>query len=283
MESTVSIPIGQIMLQYQAAAAVAERQLENDLQAVKGYNAGADASNERVVQVLRGVTGHDEGANQESWAAWWTDQQGYVYRPRSPSPKPTIVENVPLAFAPEPVPFNVHTVQTGPATVANEVTASSHSCFGAGTPVKTLLGPRPIESLQVGDRILTEDTRTGVITYEPVIAVYHNRPAQTFAVSVGNESVSATGIHRFWKAGHGWVMARDLKPGDRIRTLGGVATISSVEPQAVQPVFNLEVASGQSFFVGNGGALVHDNSLVQAVAEPFDAPASLARLSNASK
>ena len=50
----------------------------------------------------------------------------------------------------------------------------------------------------------------------------------------------ATGIHRLWKAGQGWVMARDLKAGDRLRTIGGIAEVRSVEPDRVQPVFNLQ-------------------------------------------
>ncbi|AGA28498.1 Hint domain-containing protein [Singulisphaera acidiphila] len=66
-------------------------------------------------------------------------------------------------------------------------------------------------------------------------------------------------------------MARDLKPGDVVRTIGNTATVSAVEEGPVEPVYNLEVAGGQSFFVGTLGALVHDNSLVQPVARPFDA------------
>jgi hypothetical protein len=91
------------------------------------------------------------------------------------------------------------------------------------------------------------------------------------------EEISVTGIHRFWKVAHGWVMARDLKPGDRLRVLGGVAVVASTEEGPVQPVFNLEVAEGKSFFVGDLGALVHDNSLVAAVTEPFDAEPQFVR------
>jgi len=40
-------------------------------------------------------------------------------------------------------------------------------------------------------------------------------------------------------------------------------------------VYNLEVAEGQSFFVGTLGALVHDNSLVSPVQQPFDAAPEL--------
>ena len=50
-----------------------------------------------------------------------------------------------------------------------------------------------------------------------------------------------------------------------------MARVETVEADEVQPVYNLEVAHGQSFFVGQRGVLVHDNSLVQPTPEPFDA------------
>jgi hypothetical protein len=65
-------------------------------------------------------------------------------------------------------------------------------------------------------------------------------------------------------------MARELKPGDPLRTLGGVATVKTVESDRVQPVFNLRVAEGESYFVGTG-VLAHDNSTVNPITEPFDA------------
>ncbi len=92
------------------------------------------------------------------------------------------------------------------------------------------------------------------------------------------DTIVATPIHRFWKAGGGWTMARDLKPGDPIRTLSGVERVGSIEEEKVQPVFNLEVARGHSFFVGKVAALVHDNSLVETTTRPFDALPDLARI-----
>ncbi len=66
-------------------------------------------------------------------------------------------------------------------------------------------------------------------------------------------------------------MARDLKPGDLLRTLGGIAAVKSVEADRIQPVYNLRVADGESYFVGDAAVLAHDNSTVQPVPEPFDA------------
>jgi hypothetical protein len=91
-------------------------------------------------------------------------------------------------------------------------------------------------------------------------------------IDLGDEALVATPIHRFWKAGQVWAMARDLRPGDTIRRLGGTARVVSVSEEKVQPVFNLDVAQSRGFFIGASGALVHDNSLVDPVLRPFDAP-----------
>ena len=146
-----------------------------------------------------------------------------------------------------------------------------HSCFGAGTLVRTLDGSTEIEKLRAGDLVLTQGPKTGELKYQPMLTAYHNPPNATLRIDLGNETIVATGIHRFWKAGRGWVMARELKPGDALRTLAGLAVVKSVENERVQPVFNLQVADGESFFVGKAGVLAHDNSLVNPTPSPFDA------------
>ena len=234
-----------------AAARASENRLENDIQAIESSNSAINNANALVLNALTPLTGKDLPPDSSAWMSWWADQQGYAFMASTETSKPTIVENV------------------GPGAL--QITSIGHSCFRAGTPVRTLTGPRAIDSIEVGDRVLVEDTTSGEVRYEPVLAVYHNRPATLYQVDLGGESIWATGIHRFWKAGRGWVMARDLKPGDPIRTLGGTATVQSVQEGPIEPVFNLEVGGGQSFFVGGLGALVHDNSLVRPVATPFDA------------
>jgi hypothetical protein len=153
----------------------------------------------------------------------------------------------------------------------------SHSCFGKGTTVQTQAGGKDIETIRAGDLVLTQDSKSGALSFQPVVTVYHNPPNATLKVTFeGGETVVATGIHRFWKAGQGWVMARELKADDMIRTIGGTARVEAIKEDATQPVFNLEVAAGQSFFVGKSGMLVHDNSLVSPEPKPFDASPQLA-------
>ena len=276
----VQIPIGQLMLQYQQSALVAQQQQASDVEIVENYNKVVGNLNDRVTQALEGVSGQSLGENPQPWMAWWADQLGYAYRSAPSQPVPTFVQNVPLDYLPQGVPTST-TAVAGPTTVtessASGVTNNfSHSCFKGGTPVHTLGGTRPIETLQVGDRVLTQNSATGALTYQPVVAVFHNRPSPTLRIDLEGETVVATPIHRFWKPGQGWVMARQLKPGDTVRTLGGLAHISAVASDQVQPVFNLQVADAQSFFVGTVGTLVHDNSVLQPVTAPFDAAPSLA-------
>jgi hypothetical protein len=262
------IHVGRMAAAAQDAAIGAQRQLAQDVAAIESFNAEARAINREIAQVLTDATGQAPGDDREAWRAWWIDQLGYNSTTAQPPPVPTIVQDVPLAYQPAPIVPVVRTVSLGFQRL---------SCFGAGTLVRTFSGPRPIEEVRVGDRVLTQDTATGALSYEPVVAVHHNPPSQTLRIRLGDEAVVSSTFHRFWRAGRGWAMARELKPGDTVRTLDGLAKVISVEPDRVQPVYNLDVAVHRDFFVGHGGALVHDNSLPGPRDAVFDAAPSLAQ------
>jgi hypothetical protein len=243
----------QIASVYQSVAQQSQnlqQQLAADIQSVETTNAGINELNGRVLPVLGMITGQDLGVDPEKWNAWWADQLGYIYQSNTPTNKPTYTDRMMAR------PFTVGTSHT--------------ACFAAGTPVATVDGPRAIESIQVGDRVLAQDSSSGLLSFRPVVAVHRNRPTATLRIALDGEAVVATGIHRFWKAGKGWTMARDLKPDDRLRVVGGTAEVRSIQPDAEQPVFNLDVADDRDFFVGGKGLLVHDFSFVQPVPSPFD-------------
>jgi Pretoxin HINT domain len=247
-----------------------EDRMYNDMVMLDTANAQMTQVNDRVLPVLTKLTGNDFGNEPESWKKWWTDQLGYVYASSQPSTKETFTDTVgsPDIVVPMLMPV---------------VLPRPHSaCFAAGTLVHTIDGPRPIESIELGDRVLAQNTTTGLLTFEPVVATHRNQHAPTLRITVairsasgrpserGDETIVATGIHRFWKAGQGWTMARELKTGDCLRMVGGVVEVQSVDDDATQPVYNLDVAQDRDFFVGKTGLLVHDFSFVQPVAAPFD-------------
>jgi hypothetical protein len=248
------IEIGRNMLEAQKATFAAGGQMMGDVAAIEAYNDAVRRANQRVLNVLEPVAGLDLGARREAWKTWWADRQGYALdKPRA---KPVFDEVAPAAFDP--------------------VYSQAHSaCFVAGTPVKTLTGDRPIEALAVGDRVLTQNTRTGALDYRPIVSVHANPPAATLRLKVGGDPIVATPIHRFWKAGKGWVMARDLKPGDPIRTATGTARVTAIDEAGTQAVYNLTVVDDHDFFVGQAAALVHDYVLVEPITTPFDAAPTL--------
>lgn len=234
----------------------ANEQLSRDLRAVAQRNASREAVNESVHNVLVDLTGQDQGADPKAWRQWLADQRGYSYAP-STTPKQVIR-------------------RVSRHAQVQFTSAGFHSyCFGQGTLVRTMLGTQPIETLRVGDRVLAEDPATGALSFQPIIVAYHNPPSPTLRIRFDREEIVSTPIHRFWGAGKGWILARDLKPGDTVRVVAGVAQVTAVESDEVQPVFNLELAEGHTFFVGQQGAMVHDNSRAQPVSSPFDAPLAL--------
>ncbi len=233
-----------------------ERILEQDLAALQRLNARVESANETIACALEEITGQKLGRDRDAWLTWWNDQLGLRYERTETTEKKTIVEVVPI-WTP------LHT-----------------SCFAAGTPVPTLTGPRPIESLKVGDVVLSQDTVTGAFGYQPILAVHHNRPAETLRIRLRDEALVSTPVHRFWRPGRGWAMARDLKPGDSIRTVGGRAEILELKSDVVQPVFNVDVARNRNFFVGSQKVLVRDHSIPPAMLTPFDAEPSLASIAD---
>jgi tetratricopeptide (TPR) repeat protein len=237
-----------------------QQSLAQDVRRINAINDQINLLNSRVLPIVENASRQRLGAEPDKWKSWWTDQLGYAFQASQPSIKPTLTE-----------------------FVDTPSWSASLECFGAGTRVHAAGGPRTIESIQVGDRVLSQNTTTGVLSYQPVMAVHRTRSAATVRVAIDGDAIIATGIHRFWKPGKGWTMARELKRGDRLRMLGSVVEVRGVEIDKNQTVYNLEVAENGDFFVGDKGVLVHDSKFVKPVPGPFDLEPELAALSQSGR
>jgi tetratricopeptide (TPR) repeat protein len=229
-------------------AANAQQQLAADVRAIETFNSESSVLNQRIMTVLESLAGApDIKDDQDALKVWWYDRLGYQYEPPE---KVTIVqEDVAPQFAPPHI----------------------YTCFAAGTLVRTPDGSCPIERVHVGDLVLSQDVATGALDYSPVLVVHHNKPSETLRTTLTNgETLVSSVYHRFWRSGSGWALARELKPGDKLRTLGGQVCVASIEHGSVVPVYNLDVARKHSFFVGHDCTLVHDNTLPDARLQPFD-------------
>jgi Pretoxin HINT domain len=230
------------------AALAAQRQMAADIDTIEMANYRARVGNASIIPILKSAAGASPslGDDEDAWRGWWYDQLGYRYQA---SPKPTFGQEV----VPEYLPYSVQT------------------CFAAGTPVRTLHGARSIEAIQIGDQVLSQDGATGALSFQPVVFVHRNSPDKTLRIKLSDgQYVVCSVYHRFWRANLGWAQARELKPGDALRSLDGVVRVDSIAPDAVQPLYNLDVACSRTFFAGQTSLLVHDNTLPDHRLKPFD-------------
>jgi hypothetical protein len=257
------IPIGQVERAQRIAAMSAQSQLEREVAAIESYNAPIQTLNARVLPVLESVTGNRFGESRKAWDEWLADLAGTGWTQPQMSARQTVEDAVMPEIVPQAAPV------LSQAVIGLKL--NRMSCFARGTSIQTMSGPRPIESVALGDLVLSQHAETGALSFQPVVRVYHNPPHGTLRVELDNDVIVCTSIHRIWVAGRGWVMARDLKPDDPLRTTTGLAKVVAVRDDAEQLVFNLRVAETHSFFVGKARVLAHDNSECAARLAPFDA------------
>ena len=127
------------------------------------------------------------------------------------------------------------------------------NCFAAGTPVLTPNGPRPIESLQEGDLVLSqpEGEPDGAIDRRCVERVYV-RSAVLLHLHVGEQVIRVTGEHPFYVKGKGWVEAGLLEPGDLLLSHEKVwiPVQEIIDGGSQETVYNLRVSEYHTYFVG---------------------------------
>jgi len=109
-----------------------------------------------------------------------------------------------------------------------DLICGGYPCFPAGTLIDCPSGPRPIESLEVGDLVETHKHR-----YRQVVQTMSRDDAQIFEIRVlGGAPVQTTAEHPFLTLranGPEWIRVVDLKRGDLIaQQLTGAAVSLSV-------------------------------------------------------
>lgn len=139
--------------------------------------------------------------------------------------------------------------------------AQAMSCLTAGTPLVTETGPRPIEEIGIGDRVLAQDPETGELAFKPVVARMSREKAKLTRLKTADDEIVCSQGHPYWVNAMGWVQARHLRPGLPLHTVQGSLDVVSVEPAGTGTVYNVIVADSHSYFVGKTSAVLsHDIS-----------------------
>jgi hypothetical protein len=184
--------------------------------------------------VLEKTTDQHLGDDPRAWWNWWQNENDYYE-----SPKQDLYQDYHY-------------------TVSHY--SFSFSCFAKGTPVWTKSGQRAIESLAPGDLVLSQNVDTGELCYKPVLVRTVRPPTSILKITCDGEVLNTTKGHPFWVAGIGWRMAKELGDGAVLSGLHGASKVRSIESAGEAEAYNLVVAEFNTYFVGDSGILVHDNT-----------------------
>jgi hypothetical protein len=231
--------------EYERVVEEQTRQAVQDARRIEQNAKTANSSNrylrERIEFVVKRTTGFEKLDDPLLWEKQYNDYYGWSTPAQQSKP----------------------TIYYSPEVSQSYAQSMTHSCFVAGTPVITVLGPQPIETIQTGDRVLSQDPATGELAYKAVQRTTLRPPTPLTAVTTGPQTIQATPGHPFWVVGKGWQTAKFLKVGDAIHGLNGATPIDRVEELPAVEVYNLVVADWHTYFAGQANLLVHDNSPLQ--------------------
>ena len=250
----IRVPLDRLLNQPRTGERIMANLARENQQAAGERNARATAWNERAGFILSeslGISGLDTPQN---WWVWWTHDQGYIEGEKE------------QVFAQYTEDWYISrrrgSVRREKKPTAERLEGHA-SCFVAGTPILTEYGQKPIESIQRGDRVLTQNPESGELAFKPVLRATHTSAASTQTVTLGDETLTCTTAHPFWVNGLGWRMARELEPGMRFHSLDGAVDVTAVAEAGNLDVYNLEVADFGTYFVGQSQVLTHDVTVRQ--------------------
>lgn len=89
-------------------------------------------------------------------------------------------------------------------------------CFVAGTKIAVKNGFLPIEKIKAGDRVWSEDMRTGKKTLQKVKKIFVREKDSIVRLSINGEVTETTDEHPFFVKDIGWIPAGQLQLGDEV-------------------------------------------------------------------
>ncbi len=220
----------------------ATQQVASRSAAMQQRNAAIYLLNQRIASVLSVVAGKTILAEPDAMWKWW-DEVNEVERPQLKSTRYVRLY--------QSTPYDV----TPPSGV---MLPTSGECFVRGTPVMTRNGFKPIESIRVGDLVLSKQTRTGALSWKPVLETTRREPSPTLSIVTEKDRFQCTGGHVFWVSGRGWIKASQLKVGDVLHGAEEPTLVNSITDAAAATTHNLVVAENANYFVGESLILSHD-------------------------
>ncbi len=238
-------------------------------ESIEQQTAASRITNLRIREVLVETTGQGAAEREEpawsaeQWWQWWNEYNEVFVEGQKPTRQSYRTETVSLEGT-RPLPMDRLPFNTFPSESSSRSASSRRGldCLATGTPIWTDRGPVAVEEIVEGDMVLAQHADTGELAYKPVLRTTERPAAPVVRVTVAGQTIEASGGHRFWVAGEGWVHARRMKAGSRLYGVGETCEVEAVGPGAALPTYNLIVADFHTYFVGPGRVMSHDNTIV---------------------
>jgi RHS repeat-associated protein len=136
-----------------------------------------------------------------------------------------------------------------------------HICFEKGTLVYSKSGLVPIEVIQKGDSVFTYNLEADRVELGKVLNTLERNTGEIYELTTTDQKINVTSEHPFYVEGKGWITVKELKIGDKFKTVNRssaeqVKRISSVKKDLI--VYNIEVEGNHNYFVTSSNILVHN-------------------------
>ncbi|MBI4437330.1 MAG: hypothetical protein HY590_07960 [Candidatus Omnitrophica bacterium] len=135
-------------------------------------------------------------------------------------------------------------------------------CFVAGTLVLTEEGLKPIESLKIGEKILSKNLETGALELKKITRTFETERDDLAKLSLGRTSIVCSNNHRFFKIGGSFHEANELKKGELLLDAQGksrpLRETELLNLKSRVKVYNLTIQDNHTYFVSSEEVLVHN-------------------------
>ena len=141
------------------------------------------------------------------------------------------------------------------------IDAGIPSCFVAGTKVATEEGLKNIEEIKVGDKVYSINIDTNEKELKSVVSLYQGKTNDIYEITVKNQLIKASAIHRFYIVDKGWIRANELEEGDIISAKDSNMIISNIEHKFYNnpiSIYNLTVEDFHTYVITEYELLVHN-------------------------
>lgn len=122
---------------------------------------------------------------------------------------------------------------------------------------------KPIEDIEVGDKVLAYDQHTGKQAYKKVTRLFRNKTDKWYHVHVNEQDIVCTAGHPFYVADiDEFVPAKDIKAGQHVLLAdGSCAVIDGILVEELgkpETTYNFEVEDYHTYYVSKDKVLVHN-------------------------